>query len=78
FHFFSVFVNYFCLPSVYGLQCYTCWGVNPGSCTRIWTCPQGYDYWALMSAFSNIAENMITKECCSEDLSPLAIITLFI
>uniref|UniRef100_A0A3Q2UTL3 UPAR/Ly6 domain-containing protein n=1 Tax=Haplochromis burtoni TaxID=8153 RepID=A0A3Q2UTL3_HAPBU len=76
---------------IYGLLCYTCLGANPGSCTRI--CPLGYDYWALMFAFSNIAENMITKECCSEDLcngakqtgvfvplllAPLAIITLFI
>lgn len=62
--FFSVFVNCFCLPSVYGLMCYTCLGANPGSCTRI--CPLGYDYcsttlgrlqltrWgALMFAFSN-------------------------
>uniref|UniRef100_A0A3B4GQI7 UPAR/Ly6 domain-containing protein n=1 Tax=Pundamilia nyererei TaxID=303518 RepID=A0A3B4GQI7_9CICH len=67
---------------LYGLQCYTCWGANPGR--------------ALMSAFSNnmcnIADSLGIR-CCSEDLcngakqtgvfvplllAPLAIITLFI
>uniref|UniRef100_A0A3P9BQI0 Uncharacterized protein n=1 Tax=Maylandia zebra TaxID=106582 RepID=A0A3P9BQI0_9CICH len=86
---------------IYGLMCYTCLGANPGSCTRI--CPLGYDYCSttlaylarscLLSFSVTVAENMITKECCSEDLcngakqtgvfvplllAPLAIITLFI
>lgn len=31
------------LCAVCGLRCFTCRGVNPGTCDEIWTCPAHYD-----------------------------------
>lgn len=33
----------FSLFAASGLKCFTCWGANPGTCTRVWDCPSQFD-----------------------------------
>ncbi|XP_075889521.1 urokinase plasminogen activator surface receptor-like [Nelusetta ayraudi] len=52
------------LPAAWGLRCFTCWGSNPGECTRIWDCPEHYDRCSTTIA----SDNLVSKHCMRSDM----------